>query len=36
MPEVIETTGYQFEELSEGAKDNARAGYREGGFDYDW
>lgn len=36
MPAVIETTVYQFEELSEGAKENARAWYREGGFDYDW
>lgn len=36
MPEVIETTVYQFEELSEGAKEKARAWYREGGFDYEW
>jgi len=36
MPEVIETIVYKFEELSEGAKDTARAWYREGGFDYDW
>ncbi len=36
MPDVIETIVYQFEELSEEAKENARAWYREGGFDYDW
>lgn len=36
MPEVIETIVYKFEELSEGAKEKARAWYREGGFDYDW
>lgn len=36
MPAVIEITVYQFDELSEGAKENARAWYREGGFDYDW
>ncbi len=36
MPEIIETTVYGLEELSEAAKDRARACYREGGFDYDW
>ncbi|WP_336741425.1 antitoxin of toxin-antitoxin stability system [Aureimonas altamirensis] len=36
MPEVIETTVYRLNELSEDAKDKARAWYREGGFDYDW
>ena len=36
MPDVIETTVYRLDELSEAAKDNARAWYREGGFDYDW
>lgn len=36
MPEVIETTVYRLDELSDDAKDNARAWYREGGFDYDW
>lgn len=36
MPEVIETIVYKFGELSERAKENARAWYREGGFDYDW
>ena len=35
MPEVTETTVYQFEKLSEEAKENARAWYREGGYDYD-
>ena len=36
MPEIIETTVYLLGELSDAAKDNARAWYREGGFDYDW
>ena len=36
MPEVIETTVYRLNELSDAAKDKARAWYREGGFDYDW
>ena len=36
MPEVIETTVYRLDELSEAAKERARAWYREGGFDYDW
>ncbi|KTE18392.1 MULTISPECIES: hypothetical protein [unclassified Sphingopyxis] len=36
MPEIVETTIYGLEELSEPAKDRARAWYREGGFDYDW
>ena len=36
MPEIIETTVYQFEELSDTAKEKARAWYREGGFDHDW
>ena len=36
MSKVIETTVYRLDELSEAAKDNARAWYREGGFDYDW
>lgn len=36
MPSVIETTVYGFDELSDAAKDAARAWYREGGFDYDW
>ena len=36
MPEIIETTVYQLGELSDAAKNNARAWYREGGFDYDW
>lgn len=36
MPEIIETTVYRLDELSDAAKDNARAWYREGGFDYDW
>ncbi|MBS0482844.1 MAG: antitoxin of toxin-antitoxin stability system [Proteobacteria bacterium] len=36
MPEIIETTVYRLDELSDAAKDNARAWYREDGFDYDW
>jgi hypothetical protein len=36
MPEVIETTVYRLDELSEAAKEKSRAWYREGGFDYDW
>lgn len=36
MPDVIETTVYRLDELSDAAKDNARAWYREGGFEYDW
>jgi len=36
MPEIIETTVYGLNELSDTAKDKARAWYRDGGFDYDW
>ena len=36
MSEVIETTVYRLDELSDAAKDAARAWYREGGFDDDW
>jgi len=36
MPEVIETTVYRLAELSDEAKDKARAWYREGGFDHEW
>jgi hypothetical protein len=36
MPEIIETTVYQFHELSDGAKEQARAWYREGACDDDW
>jgi len=36
MPEIIETTVYRLDELSGGAKEKARAWYREGGFEYDW
>jgi len=36
MPEIIETTVYQLGELSDAAKEQARAWYREGGFDYAW
>ena len=32
MPEIIETTVYRLDELSDAAKDKARAWYREGGF----
>jgi hypothetical protein len=36
MPEIIETTVYQLEELSDAAKTKARDWYRDGGFDHDW
>ena len=36
MPEIIETAVYRLCELSDTAKSNARAWYREGGFDYEW
>ncbi|MGG7539679.1 antitoxin of toxin-antitoxin stability system [Rhizobium sp. Nf11,1] len=36
MAEIIETVVYRFHELSDAAKDSARAWYSEGGFDYDW
>lgn len=36
MPEIVETTVYPFDELSDHARDKARAWYREGGLDYDW
>ena len=36
MPEIIETTVYRLDELSDTAKDKARAWYRDSGFDYDW
>lgn len=36
MSELIEITVYRFDELSDTARQKARAWYREGGFDYDW
>lgn len=36
MPEIIETTVYRLDELSEAARDKARAWYREGALDHDW
>jgi hypothetical protein len=36
MPDIIETTVYRLDELSDAAKEIARAWYRENGFDYDW
>jgi len=36
MSEVIEITVYRFDELSDAAKEKARAWYRDGGFNYDW
>lgn len=36
MPEIIEITVYRLDELSERAKENARAWYRETGLDYEW
>lgn len=36
MPEIIETTIYRLDELSETATEKARAWYREGAFEHDW
>ena len=36
MPEIIETTVYQLDELSDAAKSKTRDWYREGAFDHDW
>ena len=36
MPEIIETTIYRLDELSDAAKEAARGWYREGGIDHDW
>lgn len=36
MPEIIDITVYRLDELSDAAKDKARAWYREGCFDYEW
>lgn len=36
MPEIVETIVYRLNELSEAAKEKARAWYREGAFDHDW
>jgi len=36
MPETIATTVYRLNELSDAAKDKARAWYREGCLDHDW
>ena len=36
MPEIIETTVYRLDELSDAAKDKARGWYRQTGFDHDW
>ncbi len=36
MPDIMETTVYRFYELSDKAKEEARAWYRQGGLDYDW
>lgn len=36
MPEITETKVYQLRELSDAARKNARARYRETGFDHDW
>ncbi|MFZ5693268.1 MAG: antitoxin of toxin-antitoxin stability system [Pseudomonadota bacterium] len=36
MPEIVTTTVYHLDELSEDAKKKARAWYREGAFDHDW
>ena len=36
MPQIIETTVYEFHELSDDAKEQARAWFREGVGDWDW
>lgn len=36
MAEIIETTVYQLEELTDEAKEKARDWYRQGAFDHDW
>ena len=36
MPEIVETTVYRLQGLSDAAREKARAWYREGVFDYDW
>jgi len=36
MPEIIETTVYRLDELSEPARETARAWYRKSGFDHEW
>jgi hypothetical protein len=36
MAHIIETTVYEFHELSDAAKDKARAWFREGAGDFDW
>jgi hypothetical protein len=36
MPEIIETTVYRLNELSDAAKEKARGWYRQVGFDHDW
>ena len=36
MPEIIETTVYRLDELSDAAKEKARAWYRQAAFDHDW
>jgi hypothetical protein len=36
MPKIIETTVYEFHELSAEAKEKARAWFREGAGDHDW
>jgi hypothetical protein len=36
MPEIIETTVYRLDELSDHARERARDWYRQTGFDHDW
>jgi hypothetical protein len=36
MPQIIETTVYEFHELSDDAKELARAWFRDGAGDWDW
>lgn len=36
MPEIVQTTVYRLDELSDAAKEQARRWYHESGFDNDW
>jgi hypothetical protein len=36
MPEIVTTTVYRLDELSDAAREQARSWYREGAFDHDW
>lgn len=36
MPHIVETEVFEFDELSDSAKERAREWYRDGALDYDW